>query len=269
MNLPEQHKTPHYQPLIHPICELAIAAGKRIMQFYHSKEHETAIKADNSPVTDADIAAHQMIVGTLREWTPKLPVVSEENREHPDVSASPLYWLVDPLDGTKSFIRRSDEFTVNIALMENHRPVFGVIYIPAQDTLYYGSEAFGAYRQMSGEMPCRIQARVQPEEGAAVVVSVSHITKEAEAFLETITLESKVAASSSLKFCRIAEGVADIYPRFGPTCEWDTAAGHAIVEAAGGRVLTVDGQEFTYGKPGFLNPGFIVWGKVADEVEDD
>jgi 3'(2'), 5'-bisphosphate nucleotidase len=237
------------------------------MQFYHSGGHETTIKADNSPVTDADLAAHQIIVEALRQWTPNLPIVSEENREHPDISQSPLYWLVDPLDGTKSFIRRSGEFTVNIALMEHHHPVFGVIYIPAQDVLYYGSEAYGAYCQLSGQMPKHIRARVQPEEGAAVVVSMSHITKETEAFLQTIMLESKVSASSSLKFCRVAEGVADIYPRFGPTSEWDTAAGHAIVEAAGGRMLTLDGQPFTYGKPDFLNPGFVVWGK-QDEAEE-
>lgn len=265
MNPSEQVKTPHYQPLIDPVCELAIEAGKRIMQFYHSGEHETVIKADKSPVTDADMAAHRVIVDNLRQWTPKLQIVSEENREHPDVSASPLYWLVDPLDGTKSFIRRSGEFTVNIALMEQHRPVFGVIYLPSQEVLYYGSKAYGAFRQMPGDAPRRIYARVQPEEGAAVVVSMAHITRETEAFLQTITLESKVSASSSLKFCRVAEGVADIYPRFGPTCEWDTAAGHAIVEAAGGRVLTLDGQEFTYGKPDFLNPGFVVWGKAAEE----
>lgn len=238
------------------------------MQFYHSGEHETFIKADHSPVTDADIAAHRIIVDHLAQWTPKLHIVSEESREHPDISHSPLYWLVDPLDGTKSFIRRSDEFTVNIALMEHHRPIFGVIYIPAQDVLYYGSKAYGAYRQKSGEPPRRIFAREQPEEGAAVVVSMSHITKETEAFLETVTLASKVSASSSLKFCRVAEGEADIYPRFGQTCEWDTAAGHAIVEAAGGRVLTLEGQEFTYGKPGFLNPGFVVWGKMPAEEED-
>lgn len=270
MTLPQPPKPVYYQPLIHPVCDLAIAAGARIMQFYRSGEHETTIKADKSPVTDADIAAHKLIVGKLREWTPDIPVVSEESVNRPDVSDAPLFWLVDPLDGTKSFIRRTDEFTVNIALIENKVPVFGVIYIPAQEVLYYGCMAYGAFRQPSHDAPRRIRARVQPEEGAAVVVSMSHITPETEAFLQTITMESKVSASSSLKFCRVAEGAADIYPRFGPTCEWDTAAGHAIVNAAGGRVVNLDGSPFTYAKRAdFLNPGFLVWGKEPEVLIED
>lgn len=269
MSPPEEVKTPHYEPLIHPVCELAIMAGKRIMEFYRSGEAQTTLKADKSPVTDADIAAHRIIVDNLRKWAPEIPVVSEESKAFPDIAGAKLYWLVDPLDGTKSFIRRTDEFTVNIALMEDNHPVFGAIYIPAQEVLYYGSKAYGAYRQCSGDAPRHIHARAQPEEGAAVVVSMSHVTKETQAFLDTVEVESKVSASSSLKFCRVAEGAADIYPRFGPTCEWDTAAGHAIVEAAGGRLLTLDGEEFPYGKqPDFLNPGFIVWGKeFVDEEE--
>lgn len=269
MNLPSQPKSAYYQPLIDPVCELAIEAGRRIMEFYVSGEHETVIKPDNSPVTDADMAAHQVIVESLHEWAPNLPIISEENLTHPDVSGSRLYWLVDPLDGTKSFIRRSGEFTVNIALIEGNRPIFGVIYLPAQDILYYGSDAYGAYRQLPGEAPRRIRARVQPEEGAAVVVSMAHISPQTEAFLQTVTVESKVSASSSLKFCRVAEGEADIYPRFGTTMEWDTAAGQAIVTAAGGRVLTVDGEPFIYGKPNFTNPGFIVWGREKEEEDID
>lgn len=266
----EQTKPVYYQPLIDPVCNLAIAAGARIMQFYRSGEHETTIKPDQSPVTDADIAAHRMIVDKLREWLPHIPVVSEESESRPDVENADTFWLIDPLDGTKSFIKRTDEFTVNIALIENKVPVFGVIYIPAQEVLYYGSTAFGAYRQPSNDAPRRIEARIQPQEGAAVVTSVSHITKETEAFLKGIEIESRVAASSSLKFCRVAEGAADIYPRFGPTCEWDTAAGHAIVSAAGGRVLNLDGTPFTYAKrKDFLNPGFVVWGKEAEALSED
>jgi 3'(2'), 5'-bisphosphate nucleotidase len=265
LDLPPQPKTVHYQKLIDPVCNLAIGAGALIMRFYRSGEHETTVKADKSPVTDADIAAHRLIVDKLREWTPDIPVVSEESAHRPDVADAPLFWLVDPLDGTKSFIRRTDEFTVNIALIEDKKPVFGVVYIPAQEVLYYGSEAYGAFRQTSKDAPRQIHARVQPEEGAAVVVSMSHLTRETEAFLETLTVASRVSASSSLKFCCVAEGRADIYPRFGPTCEWDTAAGHAIVAAAGGRVETVDGQPFTYAKrEDFLNPGFVVWGKTAE-----
>lgn len=262
LELPPQPKNVHYQRFIDPVCNLTIAAGALIMRYYRSGEHETTLKADKSPVTDADVAAHRLIVDKLREWSPDIPVVSEESANRPDVKKAKLFWLVDPLDGTKSFIRRTDEFTVNIALIEDKRPVFGAIYIPAQEVLYYGSEAYGAFRQTSRDAPRQIFARTQPEEGAAVVVSVSHLTKETEDFLKDITVESKVSASSSLKFCCVAEGRADIYPRFGPTCEWDTAAGHAILVAAGGRVEKVDGKPFRYAKrKDFLNPGFVAWGK--------
>src|SRR5690606_11312982 len=136
---------------------------------------DRVIKDDQSPVTDADMAAHEMIVAALTRWTPQIPVISEENAEQPDIAAAPCFWLVDPLDGTKSFIRRSGEFTVNIALMEGERPVFGVIYLPVEGVLYYGSEAYGAYRQKPGDAPRHIRARLQPEEGATVLVSQSHL----------------------------------------------------------------------------------------------
>src|SRR5690606_38724285 len=148
-----------YQTLIDPICDLAVTAGKIIMEFYESGEHETRTKADQSPVTDADIAAHRVIVDTLRMLTPSILVVSEESKEHPDVTGHRQYWLVDPLDGTKSFIRRSGEFTVNIALIEDGVPVFGVIYIPAQERLYYGSKAMGAFKQEPNDFPRKINAR--------------------------------------------------------------------------------------------------------------
>lgn len=268
MNVPEQPKPSHYQSLINPVCDLAIAAGALIMRFYREGGHDTAIKADKSPVTDADMAANRLIVDKLREWAPHIPVVSEEG-DKPDVGEAPLFWLVDPLDGTRSFIRRRGEFTVNIALIENKVPVFGVIYLPVQEMLYYGSTAYGAFRQPSTDAPRRIHARVQPEEGATAIVSMSHLDPKTEAFLGTITVAARSSASSSLKFCRVAEGVADIYPRFGPTSEWDTAAGHAIVNAAGGSVTHLDGTPFTYAKrPDFRNPGFVVRGKPAEEAEE-
>ncbi len=254
-----------YQDWIDPICTLAIEAGQRIMAFYVTGEHETQIKDDQSPVTDADIAAHRIIVDRLRAMTPDIPVVSEESREHPNVQGAKRFWLVDPLDGTKSFIKRTDEFTVNIALIEEGIPTFGVIYIPAQDRLFYGSQAFGAYKQEPGDFPRKITVRAQPEEGLDVVVSMSHLTPETQAFLQDVTVNTRVQASSSLKFCVVAEGKADLYPRFGRTMEWDTGAGHAIVLAAGGRVETVDGVPLGYAKPDFANPGFIVYG--GDAVE--
>lgn len=269
MDLPEQPKETYYQWLINPVCDLSIAAGRRIMEFYSSGEHETAIKDDHSPVTDADIAAHRMIVDALRQWTPDIPVVSEESAEWPDVSKSRNFWLVDPLDGTKGFIRRSDDFTVNIALIEDDRPVFGVIYIPVEETLYYGSEAYGAFRQKPDDAPRHIRARSQPEEGATVIVSMSHNTPATDAFLANLEVHETLHASSSLKFCRVAEGVADVYPRYGRTMEWDTAAGQAIVTAAGGRVETVGGEPFCYRKSGFENDGFIVWGKGVEPEEEE
>lgn len=261
MDLPEPPKETYYQWLINPACDLAIAAGRRIMAFYASGDHATTIKDDHSPVTDADIAAHRLIVDALRQWTPDYPVVSEESSAWPDVTGARNFWLVDPLDGTRSFIRRSDEFTVNIALMEEDRPVFGVIYLPVTDTLYYGSEAYGAFRQKPEDAPRRIRTRTPPEEGMTVVTSQSHTSPATEAFLANLQVGETLRASSSLKFCRIAEGTADVYPRYGRTMEWDTAAGHAIVHAAGGRVETTDGQPFRYRKPGFANDGFIVWGR--------
>lgn len=258
-------KTPYYQPLIDPLCELAIAAGRRIMEFYGRDDANAVLKPDRSPVTDADIAAHRIIVNTLREWTPDTPVVSEESETQPDVAGARCFWLVDPLDGTKSFIRRSGEFTVNIALIEGDMPVLGIIYLPVDGMLYYGSTAYGAYRQKPGDAPRRIRARVQPEGGATVIVSQSHNTSATDAFLAGLAVRETLRASSSLKFCRVAEGAADVYPRHGPTMEWDTAAGQAIVTAAGGRVETVDGEPFRYGKPGFGNGGFIVKGKQPDE----
>lgn len=257
--------TTAYQPLIGPVCDLAVDAGKAIMEIYRKGTHTTTIKADASPVTEADIAAHRLIVDTLRGWTPDVPVVSEESKEQPDVGGKRYFWLVDPLDGTKSFIRGSGQFTVNIALIDEGNPVFGVIYIPAQDRLFYGSAAYGAFKQEPDDAPRKVQVRMQPEEGVAVVVSMAHLAPETEQFLQTLTVVSRVSASSSLKFCVVAEGEADVYPRFGRTMEWDTAAGHAIVNAAGGRVETVDGQPLHYGKADFANPGFIVYGRKVAE----
>lgn len=239
------------------------------MEFYAGGGHETVIKPDHSPVTDADMAAHYMIVDALHQWTPEIPVVSEENSAQPDIGASTCFWLVDPLDGTKSFIRGDDEFTVNIALIEGDRPVFGVIYIPVEATLYYGSEAYGAYRQKPDDAPRHIRARQQPEDGATVLVSQSHNTPATDAFMANLTVAETQRASSSLKFCRVAEGAADVYPRYGRTMEWDTAAGHAILAAAGGRMETEDGKPFLYGKQGFENGGFIAWGAAPVEEAEE
>lgn len=239
------------------------------MGYYRSGEYEAVQKADASPVTEADIAANALIVSALAGWTPDIPIVSEEG-EQQQYSGNDRFWIVDPLDGTKSFIRRSDEFTVNIALIEEGAPIFGVLYIPVTGVLYYGSRDFGAFRQLPEDAPRKISARVQPEEGATVVVSMAHRTPRVDDFLKGKAVVERRAASSSLKFGMVADGSVDIYPRFGRTMEWDTAAGQAIVEAAGGRVLDVTtGQPLRYGKPGYENPGFIVYGREALPAEPE
>lgn len=264
----KEHKMTRYQPFIDQICDLSVEAGRAIMAIYESGEHETHIKDDNSPVTDADLASHHIIVDALREMTPDIPIVSEESKNLPEVAKNETFWLVDPLDGTKSFIRRTDEFTVNIALIENRVPTFGVIYIPAQSRLFYGSELFGAYKQEPDDAPRKIEVRMPPEEGVSVVVSQSHNDTKTDGFLKDHEVAERVSASSSLKFCLVAEAKADIYPRFGRTMEWDTAAGHAILRAAGGEVETTDGQPFLYGKKDFANPGFIAWGKRGEAAKE-
>lgn len=252
-----------YQMLIDPVCHLACEAGEKIMGYYGQESLAAEQKADNSPVTAADLAAHHHIVEILSHLTPDVPIVSEENNHQPDLSAHESFWLVDPLDGTKSFIRGTGEFTVNIALIEKRVPVFGVIYIPAKNRLFYGSADLGAFKHEPDDYPRKICARVQPEEGVSVVVSHSHLTPETEDFLRQVTVADRVSAASSLKFCVVAEGKADLYPRFGRTMEWDTAAGHAILLAAGGQVLTPEGTPLFYGKTDFANGYFIASGKGA------
>lgn len=232
------------------------------MQYYgHNPAVE--IKRDSSPVTEADIAAHDYITHCLTQLTPSLPIVSEENSEEENLAIAKKYseyWLVDPLDGTKSFIKQSGDFTVNIALIKNQRPVQGVIYLPISQTLYYAENEKQAFKQtiQDNTAPSLITVNHKAEDAPRIVVaSLSHRTQATNDFIATLNVESIVAASSSVKLCLVAEGQADIYPRFGPTCEWDIAAGHAIVNAAGGKVCDLNGQPLLYGKESLLNPYFI------------
>jgi len=218
-------------------------------------------KADTSPVTEADEKAEALILAELRVLTPQIPIVSEEaaSAGHtPDIGAR--FWLVDPLDGTKEFISRNGEFTVNIALIEEQRPTLGVVYAPALDRLFCGVEGGGArVEEASGSR--RIACRRVPSSGLTVVSSRSHGDAAAlDQFLSGRRVAASVNAGSSLKFCLIAAGEADLYPRFGRTMEWDIAAGDAVLRAAGGRVIELDGREMRYGKPGFANPHFIAEG---------
>ena len=204
--------------------------------------------------------AEALILPELAALTPDVPIVSEEAAARGVVpEAGSRFWLVDPLDGTKEFVSRNGEFTVNIALVEEGRPVLGVVFVPARDRLYAGAVGVGAFAEDRGRR--EIACRRPPAEGLTVVSSRSHGDPEALAsFLDGRSVAAEVTAGSSLKFCLVAAGDADLYPRLGRTMEWDTAAGHAVVSAAGGRVSAVGGGELGYGKPGFENPHFVARG---------
>lgn len=249
--------------LLPAVIELARDAGAAIMEVYRQVDPSVEYKRDNSPLTQADLVSHRLIAQGLARLTPQWPVLSEESNEIPFDERRPwqYFWLVDPLDGTKEFLRRSDEFTVNIALMANSRPVLGVVYAPAIDRLYYAAKGSGAWKSIGRELS---QIRVAPAPGESVrmVMSRSHGSGEEnmERFLGGPRKCEFVSMGSSLKFCLVAEGSADIYPRLGPTMEWDTAAAHCIVEEAGGSVADLDGNPMNYNKPVLLNPGFVARG---------
>jgi 3'(2'), 5'-bisphosphate nucleotidase len=240
----------------------ALAAGAAIMEIY-AEPCAVEQKADASPVTEADHRAEAIIVERLRRAAPDIPVVAEELAAagHLPAAAPPRFWLVDPLDGTKEFIRRNGEFTVNIALVEGGRPVLGVVHAPAQDVTYWAG-AGAAWRQRGAAAPERIAARVAPELGKIVIHSRSHSDERslADYIGQCLEAERRICGSS-IKFCLLAAGEADVYPRFGRTMEWDTAAGQAILEASGGAVRLMDGAPLRYGKPGFENPDFIARGR--------
>lgn len=246
--------------LLETLIPLARQAGKLVMDVY-ATDFAVRGKDDASPVTEADERAEAVILAGLAALTPEIPVVAEEA-----VAAGKLpavgerFWLVDPLDGTKEFIRRNGEFTVNIALIEAGQPVLGVVLAPALGRLYGGAVGVGAF--VDDERGRRsIRCRVPPTEGITVVASRSHGDAAAlDAFLAGRKVAKQVSAGSSLKLCLVAAGEADLYPRLGRTMEWDIAAGHAVLAAAGGRVTEIDGRPMAYAKPDFANPHFVAWG---------
>jgi 3'(2'), 5'-bisphosphate nucleotidase len=243
------------------VREIAHVAGRRILDVYE-REFKVEHKEDRSPLTEADRAAHEIITTQLEALTPDIPVLSEESAavNYETRAGWKRFWLVDPLDGTKEFINRNGEFTVNIALIDGNRPVLGVVYVPVPALTYYACTGQAAYKQ-KGE--CAIQpARVRRFDGGKpiVVASRSHAGKETEAFLKKIGEHDIVSMGSALKLCLVAEGAADVYPRLGPTMEWDTAAAQCVVEAAGGRVTDLNRQPLVYNKPSLLNPWFLVSG---------
>lgn len=247
---------------IEKVCEIARDAGAAIMEIY-AGDFKVEFKGDDSPLTCADRVSHEVIFASLQQSFPEIPILSEEGKGilYAERKHWQRFWLVDPLDGTKEFIKRNGEFTVNIALIEAQRPVAGVVYVPAQNKLYWGVKGEQAWMQQGDDAPRAIHVRPADHEvGLTVVMSRSHPSAELEVYLENFKVAETLPVGSSLKLCVVAEGLADLYPRLGPTMEWDTAAGHAIVEAAGGSVFTADNQLLRYNKKSLLNPYFVAKG---------
>lgn len=256
------------------LAQIAVGAGRETLKVYDSSDMGEAAKADDSPVTKADLAAHHYIQTSIDALGFEVPVVSEESQDSliHRIAGEP-YWLVDPLDGTKDFINKNGEFTINIALVDGTQSLWGVVYVPVTGELYIGGKDFAAQKLIVKDQAiCLNKAPSEVLEDAAgitvskaenpvrIMASKSHMNDETKAYIDQIESVSLVQAGSSLKFCRIAEGLADIYPRMGPTCEWDTAAAQAIVEGAGGQVLQLNGEPLVYSKTDQLNPYFVVYG---------
>ncbi|WP_437920351.1 3'(2'),5'-bisphosphate nucleotidase CysQ [Sphingobacterium sp. LRF_L2] len=241
------------------ILDVAIRAGHVILDVYQKDEEDWKVewKSDQSPLTKADCLAHEVIAKGLTNLFPDIPILSEEGRTIPyeDRKDWSVYWCVDPLDGTKEFLARNGEFTVNIALMVAGVPIFGVIYAPVLDVLYFGGAQLGSFKQEGGS---RIAIAVNPDRVPAVAVgSRSHRSPEEDLFLQKYGIKDVRSVGSSLKFCCIAAGEATLYYRHGPTMEWDIAAGHAIVKYSGGDITQIDGSPMVYNKPELVNPSFV------------
>lgn len=247
--------------LLHAVISLACEAGEAIMAVYRGGDAGEIRKADDSPLTLADLVSQRTIVAGLTRLTPECPIISEEATDIPYVerNAWTRYWLVDPLDGTKEFIKRNGEFTVNIALIENGAPILGVVYAPALDRCYFAMRGAGAFVQCGASAAQPIRAKQQMTgEPVKVIASRSHNDERTVALLERLGDFQCVSMGSSLKLCMVAEGVAHFYPRFGPTMEWDTAAAHIVVNEAGGVVCDSSGSELMYNKQDMHNPEFFV-----------
>jgi 3'(2'), 5'-bisphosphate nucleotidase len=247
--------------LLDSVLAIALDAGRAIMEVYAS-DFAVQRKDDDSPLTQADLAAHRLIVERLKSIDPALPCLSEEGADIPYAkrAAWARYWLVDPLDGTKEFVKRNGEFTVNIALIDSGAPVLGVVHAPALDASYAGARGLGAFRVRAGVRET-IRTRATPAR-PCIVASKSHRDAALDEFLARAPAHDALSRGSSLKFCLVAEGSADFYPRTGPTSEWDTGAGQCVAESAGAQVLALpDWQPLRYNaKDSLLNPGFVVIG---------
>lgn len=248
--------------LCYKILNIARQAGDEILKIYNT-DFEVELKSDQTPVTAADIAADQLIHRLLKQLTPEIPVLSEEADSIPFSTRRhwSLYWLVDPLDGTREFIKRNDEFTVNIALIDNHHSILGVINAPVLKLDYFAWQGGGAYKAQHGKVEHPIHSRKADPEQLVIAGSRSHASTKLKNFMDNIGNAELLSLGSSLKSCLVAEGEADVYPRLGPTSEWDTAAAQCIVEEAGGHIRQTDMSPMRYNtKDSLLNPEFFVFG---------
>ncbi|MDC0711232.1 3'(2'),5'-bisphosphate nucleotidase CysQ [Stigmatella sp. ncwal1] len=247
--------------LVSAVCRVAQDAGRATLAF-HGGAVPFERKADHSPLTAADKAAHGLIVNALRQLTPHIPVLSEESSEQEAAGrhAWDTFWLVDPLDGTKEFIKGTGEFTVNIALISGTGPVLGVVHVPVTGVTYWGSRGGSAFKAQAGQAPVALHTRPANRDQLVIVASKDHAGPRVEALLRRLGTASTTHLGSSLKFCLIAEGQADFYPRFQPTSEWDTAAAQCVLEVAGGGVTDLEGRRLAYNKPEILNPSFLAFG---------
>jgi len=252
----------HPHELLLEVTALAREAGRAILSIY-AQGFSVTEKADQSPLTEADLRAHEILSAGLKRLAPEVPVLSEEAEALPFAERSgwDWLWIVDPLDGTREFVQRNGEFTVNVALVHGHRPVLGVVHAPVLETDYYACEGYGAFRVGSDGLARAICVEIPPARPLRVVGSRSHRGDSLDGFLAHAGEHELVAVGSSLKFCLVAEGRADVYPRLGPTSEWDTAAGQCVLEQAGGHVDGLDGLPLRYNaRPTLLNPHFIAYG---------
>ena len=252
------------------ISNISVEAGRVILDFYN-KNLNITFKADESPLTQADLASHKLITDSIKKITPNIPILSEEEFIEWDLRKKwKKYWLIDPLDGTKEFIKKNGEFTVNIALIENNRPILGVIYAPASNELYFAKKNFGSYKILTSKQlntldnAKKISIKINKTNKVKIIGSRSHSNPILQKWVSKNFNDFQILQKgSSLKFCLIAEGFADIYPRFGPTSEWDIAAGHIILEEAGGKLKSIDNKEILYNeKEDILNPNFFAYNNI-------
>lgn len=253
--------------LLEQVTNIAVQAGEAILDIYH-QDFEVELKDNGSPLTVADQSANEIIITALKKLTPEVPCLSEESAaiDYKQRKQWQDFWLIDPLDGTKEFINKNGEFTVNIALVSGSTPVLGVVYAPVPNIVYSAADGVGAFKQKNNSPPGSIQTRPYQGGAAVLVASRSHASESLTSCIDRVkTSEGEViikSMGSSIKLCLVAEGEADVYPRLGPTSEWDTAAAHAVVKCAGGKVIDLKGNELKYNKPSILNPEFIVQGDV-------